>query len=51
MRDRKLHKLLGVEDEAKWLAKILDSRYEIENGPSSYIFCIVNIMAADVLAT
>ena len=35
MRDRKLHKLLGVEDEAKWLAKILDSRYEIENGPSS----------------
>ena len=36
MRDRKLHKLLGVEDEAKWLAKILDSRYEIENGPWSW---------------
>ena len=25
-RDRKPHKLLGIEDKAKWLAKLLDSR-------------------------
>ena len=32
LRDqRKLHKLLGIF-EAKWIAKLLDSRYEIENG-------------------
>ena len=37
MRDRKLDKPLGVEDEAKWPAKLLDSRYEIENGPRVFI--------------
>ena len=35
IRDRKPHKLLGTEDKARWLAKLLDLRYEIENGPWS----------------
>ena len=40
MQNRKLHELQGFEEEARWVAKLLDSKREIENGQKSEIYYI-----------